>query len=90
MCTPSHELWKRIDEFRVSDPRVKNFTFPDQNFLDAFFEGKWVPFGWQYNAFKTHRYWHPEAWRDGEVRALHYIVDKPVSYVFAACWWDFD
>ena len=23
------------------------------------------------------RYWHENIWRDGEVRALHYIVDKP-------------
>ena len=23
------------------------------------------------------RYWHENLWRDGEVRALHYIVDKP-------------
>ena len=33
--------------------------------------------GWQYNALKTMRYWHENLWRDGEVRALHYIVDKP-------------
>ena len=36
-----------------------------------------MPIGWQYNAVKTHRYWHKNAWRDEEVRALHYIVDKP-------------
>ena len=23
------------------------------------------------------RYWHENIWQDGEVRALHYIVDKP-------------
>ena len=33
--------------------------------------------GWQYNALKTMRYWHENIWRDGEVRVLHYIVDKP-------------
>lgn len=77
VCTPSHELWKRIDDFRLNSPLVENFTFPDQNFLDEFFRDHWVPVGWQYNAVKTHRYWHANAWRDEEVRALHYIVDKP-------------
>ncbi|KAK5170477.1 uncharacterized protein LTR77_005065 [Saxophila tyrrhenica] len=77
VCTPSKELWDRIDHFRVTDPRVKDFAFPDQNFLDEFFKDRWVPIGWQYNAFKTSRYWHTKSWRDEEVRALHYIVDKP-------------
>ncbi|EME50136.1 glycosyltransferase family 8 protein, partial [Dothistroma septosporum NZE10] len=77
VCSPSRDLWDRIEKFRSSDPRVANFTFPDQNFLDEFFRGKWVPMGWQYNALKTHRYWHADAWRDDEVRCLHYIVDKP-------------
>lgn len=77
VCTPSKDLWERIDHFRVTDPRVKDFAFPDQNFLDEFFKDHWVPIGWQYNAFKTSRYWHAKSWRDEEVRALHYIVDKP-------------
>jgi inositol 3-alpha-galactosyltransferase len=77
VCTPSKELWDRMDHFRVHDPRVKDFAFPDQNFLDEFFKDHWVSIGWQYNAFKTSRYWHAKSWRDDEVRALHYIVDKP-------------
>ena len=77
VCTPSHNLWRRIQKFLHEDPRVKTFTFPDQHFLDEFFRDHWVAIGWQYNAFKTHRYWHANAWRDDEVRALHYIVDKP-------------
>ena len=77
VCTPSLELWNRIQDFLFHDERVKTFTFPDQNFLDTFFKEHWIPIGWQYNAFKTHRYWHANAWRDEEVRALHYVVDKP-------------
>lgn len=77
LCRPSQPLWERIEKFRKEDPRVKDFAFPDQNFLDVFFRDRWVSIGWQYNAKKTHRYWHSEAWRDEEVRALHYIVDKP-------------
>ncbi|KAH6684216.1 hypothetical protein B0J14DRAFT_664025 [Halenospora varia] len=43
------------------------------------FIGRWMSVGWQYNALKTWRYWHPEMWRNEEVRNLHYIVDKPWS-----------
>lgn len=77
VCSPSHSLWKRIQQFLAHDSRVKTFTFPDQNFMDVFFADHWVPMGWQYNALKTHRYWHAAMWRDEEVRSLHYIVDKP-------------
>ncbi|KAI5367172.1 putative glycosyl transferase, family 8, nucleotide-diphospho-sugar transferase [Septoria linicola] len=77
VCTPSREIWQQMDAFRVTDPRVETFAFPDQNFLDVFFEGQWKPLGWQYNAVKTHRYWHSASWRDDEVKILHYIVDKP-------------
>ncbi len=77
VCMPSDELWTRLDQFRLHDERVKTFNFPDQNFLDEFFRDHWVSIGWQYNAVKTHCYWHSSAWRDNEVRALHYIVDKP-------------
>lgn len=77
VCSPNREMWNRIEQFIKNDPRVKSFRFPDQNFLDVFFRDHWVPIGWQYNAIKTSRYWHPALWRDEEVRALHYIVDKP-------------
>lgn len=77
VCTPSSSLWERMELFRLTSPLVEKFQFPDQNFLDEFFRDHWVPIGWQYNALKTHRYWHANAWRDGEVRAVHYIVDKP-------------
>lgn len=78
VCTPSQELWQKIqDFFTTNEALVKTFKFPDQNFMEVFFQDKWVPLGWQYNAIKTHRYWHSAAWRDDEVRALHYIIDKP-------------
>ncbi|KXT06941.1 hypothetical protein AC578_7101 [Pseudocercospora eumusae] len=77
VLTPSKELWERMEHFRLTDPRVQTFRYPDQNFLDTFFKDKWIPIGWQYNAMKTIRYWHPALWRDEEVRCLHYVVDKP-------------
>lgn len=63
-------------EFETSD-RLADYGFPDQDFLREFFQGRMVSMGWQYNALKTWRYWHPNMWRDDQVVCLHYIVDKP-------------
>jgi inositol 3-alpha-galactosyltransferase len=79
LLEPSTELWKQILDFLDTSPLLKDFLFPDQDFLAEFFRGRWISIGWQYNALKTWRYWHPEIWRDEEVRNLHYIVDKPWS-----------
>ncbi|CZR69645.1 related to galactinol synthase [Phialocephala subalpina] len=76
---PYEEQWDAMLEFLNSNPLVKTFLFPDQDFLAEFFKGRWKSVGWQYNALKTMRYWHEEMWEDGEVRNPHYIVDKPWS-----------
>ncbi|KAK5020011.1 hypothetical protein LTR60_000922 [Cryomyces antarcticus] len=74
---PSQPLWERMLGFFNTTPLLGQFKFPDQDFLAEFFRNRWVSVGWQYNALKTMRYWHPNMWRDDEVVVLHYIVDKP-------------
>ena len=74
---PSSTLWKEILDYFNTCPNLSSFLFPDQDFLAAFFVHRWVPLSWKYNAIKTMRQWHPNIWRDEEVKALHYIVDKP-------------
>lgn len=74
---PDPRTWDEMLGYLNTSPMLKDFLFPDQDFLAEFFKGRWVSVGWQYNALKTWRYWHPEMWRDEEVRNLHYIVDKP-------------
>ncbi|KAK8205266.1 hypothetical protein M8818_004978 [Zalaria obscura] len=74
---PSQELWDRMLDFFNTTPLLGEFKFPDQDFLAEFFRNKWMSVGWQFNALKTMRYWHPNIWRDEEVVCLHYIVDKP-------------
>lgn len=63
-------------EFETT-PLLSSFKFPDQDFLAHFFAGKRKALGWQYNALKTMKHWHPNIWRDGQVVCLHYVVDKP-------------
>ncbi|KAI2606655.1 nucleotide-diphospho-sugar transferase [Hypoxylon sp. NC1633] len=74
---PSKALWESMMAYFNTTPLLSSFKFPDQDFLAHFFAGRWRALGWQYNAIKTMRYWHPNIWRDEEVVCLHYIVDKP-------------
>jgi inositol 3-alpha-galactosyltransferase len=75
--TPSMAVLASMLQFLDTSPLISTFSFPDQDFLAHFFAGRWKPLGWQYNAIKTARYWHPNMWSDDAVRNLHYIVDKP-------------
>lgn len=67
-----------MDKFNNTPPaELRKLKFPDQDFLNIVFEGRWKPLSWRTNALKTWRYWHPKMWRDDQVAVLHYIVDKP-------------
>lgn len=74
---PTRELWDTMMDFFNKSERLQHYMFPDQDFLADFYRNRWQSVGWQWNALKTMRYWHPDMWRDSEVRCLHYIVDKP-------------
>ncbi|KAI9689564.1 MAG: hypothetical protein M1822_010216 [Bathelium mastoideum] len=78
---PSKELGMRILSAFNESPLLSTFKFPDQDFLRYFFQHRYLPLPWQYNAVKTSRTWHPDLWRDEEVICLHYIVDKPWTKV---------
>lgn len=75
--TPFEEQWEAMLRFLATSEKVKEYLFPDQDFLADFFRGRWKSLGWEYNALKTMQYWHTNMWDDAKVRNLHYIVDKP-------------
>ncbi|KAJ4302964.1 hypothetical protein N0V90_001855 [Kalmusia sp. IMI 367209] len=67
-----------LGKFESTAPKeLRKLKFPDQDFLNIVFEGRWKALSWRINALKTWRYWHTNMWRDHEVAVLHYIVDKP-------------
>lgn len=74
---PTEDLWVRMMGFFNYTERLKDYQFPDQDFLADFFKTKWRPLSWKYNAIKTHPYIHPPLWSKDKVVILHYIVDKP-------------
>jgi inositol 3-alpha-galactosyltransferase len=61
----------------LGNTKLRAMKFPDQDFLNECFDGRWDTLSWKTNALKTWRYWHPNIWVDNEVAVLHYIVDKP-------------
>ncbi|CAD6439499.1 33922979-5fb2-4353-aea3-91d2f6de76cc-CDS [Sclerotinia trifoliorum] len=76
--TPSEETWNDMWNFiHTHGTTLSSYQFADQDFLTEWWRDRWVSVGWKWNALKTWRHWHPEMWRDEDVRALHYIVDKP-------------
>ncbi|KAF9787043.1 nucleotide-diphospho-sugar transferase [Thelephora terrestris] len=71
---PSAEVMAGLTEFLSTSPLVSTFRFPDQDLLATFYEGRWKPLPWCFNALKTLRKLHQPLWRDGEIRCLHYIL----------------
>lgn len=61
----------------IGNTALRAMKFPDQDFLNEAFDGRWASLSWKTNALKTWRYWHTNVWRDDQVAVLHYIVDKP-------------
>ncbi len=75
---PSERQWRDVLHAFETSSELKEMMFPDQDFLRVFFRDRWIGLPWWCNALKTMRYWHENIWvRDGDVGALHYIVDKP-------------
>ncbi|OJD38043.1 glycosyltransferase family 8 protein [Diplodia corticola] len=101
---PSRARMAAMERAIATDPRVRAYRFPDQDFLADFFGGedgdgcgRWTPLPWFYNALKKLRGTHAAVWRDGEVRCVHYIINKPWSFVLSpddpdyvthSWWWD--
>ncbi|KAJ5566329.1 Glycosyl transferase family 8 [Penicillium sp. DV-2018c] len=75
---PSSHFYAEIENGLRDIARIEKYTFPDQELLSDVFRGRWVALPYVYNALKTLRMKgvHDVIWRDGEVRAVHYIFAK--------------
>jgi len=78
VLNPSKELANALYESFSTNDKLLTYIFPDQDFLSEFFEGKWKPIPWYYNALRTLRSIHADVWDDEQVHCIHYILsDKP-------------
>ena len=65
-----------MEALSVTD--VSTLTFPDQDFLNAYFRGQWRALPWTFNATKglyaCHRH---DVWDLSAVRNIHFTMAKP-------------
>lgn len=74
---PSQDTFDGIVTFLHTDERVATYKFPDQDLLADYFQDRFLPISYRYNALKTLRYCHASMWRDEDVKNVHYIQKKP-------------
>ncbi|GAA5866408.1 hypothetical protein JCM3774_004670 [Rhodotorula dairenensis] len=74
---PSQSTFDGIVSFLHTDERVATYKFPDQDLLADYFQNRFLPISYRYNALKTLRYCHAAMWRDEDVKNVHYILKKP-------------
>ncbi|KAI0778030.1 glycosyltransferase family 8 protein [Trametes elegans] len=81
VLNPSRAIFEDLRRFLVESPLVREFSFPDQDLLAEYFNGRWKPLSWRFNALKTLRVCHPQEWSDDVVHCVHYILnDKPWKF----------
>jgi len=51
--------------------------FAEQDFLNGYFNGRWRPLPYIYNAQKRIKYHHPNLWDLQHIAVIHYVDDKP-------------
>ncbi|KAI0304920.1 glycosyltransferase family 8 protein [Russula brevipes] len=90
VLTPSTTLARSIVDFLRTSPLVPAFSFPDQDLLAEFFQGKWKPLPWVYNALKTLRAIHKNLWRDEEARVREGDVVDDLKEMDKWWWERFD
>ncbi|KAJ3510542.1 hypothetical protein NLJ89_g4619 [Agrocybe chaxingu] len=78
VLSPSMKLAADVMQYLFTCDRISEWKFPDQDLLSSFFQGRWRPISWYYNALRSLHSVHPIIWSEGEIRCLHYIfADKP-------------
>ncbi|KAI0884611.1 glycosyltransferase family 8 protein [Annulohypoxylon maeteangense] len=74
---PSKAQYDELIHAMNTHPDVPNMIFFDQDLLAIVYRGRWKPLPYHYNALKPMRACHGGLWKDGDVKILHYILNKP-------------
>ncbi|GAA2020365.1 glycosyltransferase family 8 protein [Nakamurella flavida] len=76
---------------------LSGFPFAEQDFLNEYYQDRWLPQPYVYNALKTLPFQHPTMWDAAEVKNIHFIIDKPWEqqlspddryFALHELWWD--
>tara|TARA_A100001015_G_scaffold288731_1_gene359878 strand:- start:443 stop:1258 length:816 start_codon:yes stop_codon:yes gene_type:complete len=73
---PNGGLFRKMMCF-LKNQELSHYLFVDQDFLNDFFKAKITPLSYVYNTLKTCLVHHPDVCQLKEVKAIHYILDKP-------------
>jgi alpha-N-acetylglucosamine transferase len=77
VLTPDEAVYEQMVERLAEVDDLSSYVFAEQDFLNEFYEGRWVPMPYVYNALKTLAFQHPGLWDIDDVKNIHYIIDKP-------------
>jgi inositol 3-alpha-galactosyltransferase len=65
---------------KMNGQGIAKWRFAEQDFLNLYFEGRWQPLPFIYNAQKTIKCHHPDVWRLEDIAVMHYVDEKPWSH----------
>ena len=77
VLSPDRAVFDDMVEQLAGVDDLSRFPFAEQDFLNEYYLGRWVPLPYVYNALKTLPFQHPSMWNSDEVKNIHYIIDKP-------------
>ena len=77
LLTPDSHVAAELEDKVAAIRDLAAYPFPEQDLLNEFFTGRWLPLPYIYNALKTLSVQHPALWNINEVKNLHYILTKP-------------
>ncbi|WP_413728648.1 glycosyltransferase family 8 protein [Sodalis sp. RH19] len=80
VLTPGEKTYDELAGQVAAITDLAAYPFPEQDLLNAYFQGRWLALPYGYNALKTLSVHHAAMWRMPQVKNLHFILDKPWQY----------
>jgi lipopolysaccharide biosynthesis glycosyltransferase len=97
VLTPDQAVFADLVARLAEVTDLSRYPFAEQDFLNEYYDQRWQPLPYIYNALKTLPFQHPSLWDASAVKNIHYIIDKPWEkaldvedpyYAMNKLWWD--
>ena len=97
VLTPDQAVFADLVAKLAEVTDLSRYPFAEQDFLNEYYDQRWQPLPYVYNALKTLPFQHPAMWDASAVKNIHYIIDKPWEkaldpadryYAVNKLWWD--
>jgi lipopolysaccharide biosynthesis glycosyltransferase len=77
VLTPDEAVFADFVQRLAAVQDLSRYPFAEQDFLNEYYDRRWQPLPYIYNALKTLPFQHPSLWDQAAVKNIHYIIDKP-------------